>query len=136
MSGELLQQIQPVTAAPNGAPSAPPSQPTRAAPAPDDAAKAKQAADAAKAAEASNQAAEAQAAGAQEARKAASEKEKAPLPIRDTRVQVVVDAKGVQQIKVIDAATDKVLLEVPPEELIDFAKRMDEYVGLLFNKVA
>jgi hypothetical protein len=120
MAGELIQQIQPVTASPNGAPSPPASSTTQATPTGDDAAKR----------------AEAAATARLEGRTAPARDSASSETARGTRLQIVVGNKGVEQVKVLDSATDKVVLEVPPEELVEFAKRMDQYVGLLFNKVA
>ncbi|MDK2880991.1 MAG: flagellar protein FlaG [Clostridia bacterium] len=37
-------------------------------------------------------------------------------------------------VKVIDPDTNKVIREIPPEELLDLAVRLQEMIGLLFDK--
>lgn len=39
-------------------------------------------------------------------------------------------------VTVFDKATEEVIRQVPPEEMVQIAKRMDEFVGLLFNEMA
>ncbi|NPA52521.1 MAG: flagellar protein FlaG [Aquificae bacterium] len=39
-------------------------------------------------------------------------------------------------VKIIDKKTDKVIRQIPPEHLLELAKKLDELVGLLFNKEA
>jgi len=37
-------------------------------------------------------------------------------------------------VKIIDKRTDEVIRQIPPENLVELAKKIDELVGLLFNK--
>ena len=37
-------------------------------------------------------------------------------------------------IKVLDSSTQEVLAEIPSEEMIEFSKRMEEVIGMLFDK--
>ena len=37
-------------------------------------------------------------------------------------------------IKILDSKTQEVLAEIPSEEMIEFSKRMDEVIGMLFDK--
>jgi len=37
-------------------------------------------------------------------------------------------------IKIIDKKTNEVVRQIPPEYLLELAKRIDELVGLLFRK--
>lgn len=53
-----------------------------------------------------------------------------------TRLDIVVENDGIVMVKVRDAKTDKVVREVPPEELIEFGRRMKKYLGVLFDKRA
>jgi flagellar protein FlaG len=43
-------------------------------------------------------------------------------------------ASGRVMVTVKDASTGKVLREVPPQELLDLAAKMDEMIGLIFDK--
>jgi flagellar protein FlaG len=57
--------------------------------------------------------------------------------LRELRMEVDVSREdGSMQVKVLDARTDKVIRTVPPEEQIQFAQRMTELFGLLFDEVA
>ncbi len=46
------------------------------------------------------------------------------------------DSTGKTMIKVMDRNTDELIREIPTEEFLDFAAKMDEFVGLLFDKKA
>ncbi len=37
-------------------------------------------------------------------------------------------------VKIVDKKTDEVIRQIPPENLVELAKKIDELVGLLFNK--
>lgn len=37
-------------------------------------------------------------------------------------------------IKVLDSKTQEVLAEIPSEEMIEFSKKMEEVIGMLFDK--
>ena len=37
-------------------------------------------------------------------------------------------------VKVLDSKTQEVLAEIPSEEMIEFSKRMEEVIGMLFDK--
>ncbi len=39
-------------------------------------------------------------------------------------------------VKIIDKKTNEVIRQIPPEHLLELAKKLDELVGLLFNKEA
>lgn len=43
---------------------------------------------------------------------------------------------GMDVIKVIDQKTHEVILQIPPEEVVNLAKKMDEVRGMLFAKKA
>ncbi|HNX19986.1 MAG TPA: flagellar protein FlaG [Acidobacteriota bacterium] len=55
---------------------------------------------------------------------------------RTTRLDVQVDEDGVMMVKVRDARTDKVVREIPPEDLVEFSRKMRRYLGLLMDKRA
>ncbi len=46
----------------------------------------------------------------------------------------VHEKTGKTVIKVVDRDTGEVIREIPPEELLDIAARIDEMVGMLFDK--
>ncbi len=39
-------------------------------------------------------------------------------------------------VKIVDKRTNQVVRQIPPEYLLEIAKKLDELVGLLFNKEA
>jgi flagellar protein FlaG len=39
-------------------------------------------------------------------------------------------------VKIMDARTDKVIREIPPEDQVEFAKRMEEVLGLIMDELA
>ncbi|MCL2800882.1 MAG: flagellar protein FlaG [Treponema sp.] len=52
------------------------------------------------------------------------------------KLQFVVDHRSNEVIvKVIDKATDKVIKEIPPEELQRLHRSLKEAIGLLFNEM-
>ena len=55
---------------------------------------------------------------------------------RTTRLDVQVGEDGVMMVKVRDARTDKVVREIPPEDLVEFSRKMRRYLGLLMDKRA
>lgn len=46
------------------------------------------------------------------------------------------DDTGRLQVKVIDHQTGEIVREVPPERLLAFVKRFEEFMGLLFDEKA
>lgn len=54
----------------------------------------------------------------------------------ETRMEVAVQDDGTVLVKVRDVKTDKVVREVPPEDLVEFGKKMRQYLGLLLDKRA
>ncbi len=46
------------------------------------------------------------------------------------------DSTGKTMVKVMNRDTDELIREIPSEEFLDFAAKMDEFVGLLFDKKA
>jgi uncharacterized FlaG/YvyC family protein len=68
----------------------------------------------------------------------ASEKVVQILGARDSsqdRLQVSIDKNDGVVVKIVDAHGNTVR-QVPPEELVALARRMDEMIGLLFDKKA
>jgi flagellar protein FlaG len=51
-----------------------------------------------------------------------------------TRMDIQVGEDGALVVKVRDARTDKVVREIPPEELVEFGKKMRRYLGVLLDK--
>lgn len=51
---------------------------------------------------------------------------------RDLKIQVHKDT-GTLMVKIISAEDGKTIREIPPEELLDLAAKMDEMLGALFN---
>ncbi len=56
--------------------------------------------------------------------------------LRELRFHYESREDGVFQLKVIDAKTDKVLRTIPHEEQIEFAERLDNFLGLLIDEQA
>ena len=55
--------------------------------------------------------------------------------IRHVGLQFSVhDATGKTIIKVIDKDTDKLIREIPSEEILNLAEKIDEMLGILFDK--
>jgi flagellar protein FlaG len=54
---------------------------------------------------------------------------------RDLRIEVH-RGTGKIMVKVISKSDGKVIREIPPEELLDLAAKMEEVVGAIFNKNA
>ena len=46
----------------------------------------------------------------------------------------VHDATDKTIIRVIDKETDDLIMEIPPEEFLDLAAKMEEMIGILFDK--
>jgi flagellar protein FlaG len=46
----------------------------------------------------------------------------------------VHDASGRTIVKVIDKETKELIREIPPEQVLDFAVKMQEMIGILFDK--
>jgi flagellar protein FlaG len=46
----------------------------------------------------------------------------------------VHDASGRTIVKVVDKETKKLIREIPPEQVLDFAVKMQEMIGILFDK--
>jgi flagellar protein FlaG len=51
---------------------------------------------------------------------------------RDLKIQVHKDT-GNLMVKIISAEDGKTIREIPPEELLNLAAKMDEMLGALFN---
>lgn len=43
---------------------------------------------------------------------------------------------GGLQVKILDARTDKVIRQIPPEEQVEFAQRMEEVLGVIMDELA
>ncbi len=54
---------------------------------------------------------------------------------RDLKIQVDKDTGNVM-VKIISAEDGKTIREIPPEELLDLAAKMDEMLGALFSSKA
>ena len=54
---------------------------------------------------------------------------------RDLKIQVHKDT-GSLMVKIISAEDGKTIREIPPEELLNLAAKMDEMMGALFNSEA
>jgi flagellar protein FlaG len=54
---------------------------------------------------------------------------------RDLKIQVHKDT-GSMMVKIISAEDGKTIREIPPEELLNLAAKMDEMLGALFNSEA
>ena len=52
---------------------------------------------------------------------------------REIRLEVENDL-GIMIVKVIDSETDKVIRQIPPEELIEISKRSKDLKGLMVDK--
>lgn len=46
----------------------------------------------------------------------------------------VHDASGRTIVKVVDKETKELIREIPPEDILDFAAKMQEMIGILFDK--
>ncbi len=52
----------------------------------------------------------------------------------NNKINFDVDQKTKQVVvKVVDGETDKIIRQIPPEEIINLSKRMDELRGIIFN---
>ncbi len=57
--------------------------------------------------------------------------------LRELRMDVEIeDDLGLVMVKIIDARTDKVIRTVPPKEQVEFARKMEAFLGLLFDQKA
>ena len=57
--------------------------------------------------------------------------------IHDVNFQFSVHkATGRTVVKIIDQETGKLIREIPPEQVLELAARIDEMIGILFNKKA
>ena len=54
--------------------------------------------------------------------------------LRELRFDYEHVEEGVFQLKVLDARTDKVLRTIPSEEQIEFAKKLERFLGLLIDE--
>ncbi len=54
--------------------------------------------------------------------------------LRELRMDVEIEQDlGLVMVKIIDARTDKVIRTVPPREQVEFARKMEAFLGLLFD---
>ncbi len=58
--------------------------------------------------------------------------------LRETKLEIEFDEDLGDQmlVKIIDKETDEVVREVPPRELVEFAKRLSEAMGVLLDTLA
>lgn len=56
--------------------------------------------------------------------------------LREVRMKISVDDEGVMNVKILDAATDKVIREIPPESQTEFARHLREAAGVVFDERA
>jgi len=57
--------------------------------------------------------------------------------LRELRMDVEIERDlGLVMVKIIDARTDKVIRTVPPREQVEFARKMEAFLGLLFDQKA
>lgn len=56
--------------------------------------------------------------------------------LADVRLDIQVENDGLVVVKVRDAKTDKVVREIPPEELVEFGRKMRQMLGLLMDRTA
>ncbi len=54
--------------------------------------------------------------------------------IRQTRLDISVTDDGELLVKVRDARTDKVVRTIPPDELVEFGRKMKQYIGLILDR--
>lgn len=54
--------------------------------------------------------------------------------IRQTRLDISVSDDGELLVKVRDARTDKVVRTIPPDELVEFGRKLKQYQGLLLDR--
>ncbi|GAB4369165.1 MAG: hypothetical protein Kow0062_02910 [Acidobacteriota bacterium] len=56
--------------------------------------------------------------------------------LREIRMDVEVDRESNDiMVKILDARTEKVIREIPPEEQVTFAKKLGEVLGLIFEEI-
>jgi flagellar protein FlaG len=56
--------------------------------------------------------------------------------LRELRLDYENLEGGDLMVKIMDARTDKVIREIPPEDQVEFAKRMEEVLGLIMDELA
>jgi flagellar protein FlaG len=56
--------------------------------------------------------------------------------LRELRLDYEQLDDGDLKVKIMDARTDKVIREIPPEDQVEFAKRMEEVLGLIMDELA
>jgi flagellar protein FlaG len=56
--------------------------------------------------------------------------------LRELRLDYENLEDGDLVVKIMDARTDKVIREIPPEDQVEFAKRMEEVLGLIMDETA
>ena len=56
--------------------------------------------------------------------------------LRELRLDYEQLDDGDLKVKILDARTDKVIREIPPEDQVEFAKRMEEVLGLIMDELA
>lgn len=54
----------------------------------------------------------------------------------EVRLDIEVDNEGLVMVKVRDAKTDKVVREIPPEDLVEFGRKMRQMTGVLVDRTA
>ena len=54
--------------------------------------------------------------------------------LRELKLEHSVTDGGRIVVKIRDARTDKVIREVPPEDQVEFAERLEENLGVLFDR--
>ena len=55
--------------------------------------------------------------------------------MRDVGLQFSVhETTGRTVVKVVDKETDKLIREIPPEEFLNLAAKLDEMIGIIFDK--
>lgn len=55
---------------------------------------------------------------------------------RDVRMEVAVDQAGHYVVKILDTKTDKLLRQIPAEEVLKFAEHLNEYLGVVLDERA
>ncbi|RMG43579.1 MAG: flagellar protein FlaG [Acidobacteria bacterium] len=56
--------------------------------------------------------------------------------LRQLRLDYEIRDGNVVVVKILDAETDKVIRTVPPEEQLELARRLEEYLGLVLDETA
>ncbi len=56
--------------------------------------------------------------------------------LREIRMDVEVDRESNDiMVKILDARTEKVIREIPPEDQVEFARKLGEVLGLIFEEI-